>query len=593
MTRKVGFFALYGRVLGLLASVRGLALWIALANVLVAALQFAEPVLFGRVIDRLSTTVGSGGGLGATLGTLGLWGVLGVASIILSMVVAWQSDKLAHQQRLRALARFFEHVLTLPPAFHDATHSARVLKVMLTGTDNLFAIWLGFFREHLASFVSLIVLLPLTLFMNWRLSLLLIALIFIFAAITWFVVVRTHKMQATVESYHSALATQAGDALGNIVLIQSYVRLQAEVRAMENLTRKVLEAQAPVLGWWAILTVLTRTAATLATISMFALGAWLTTRGLATIGEIVTFMGFAGLLISRLEQALNFVRLLFFQRPALEEYFAVLDTVSSVVEKPQAIALERAQGEVAFDNVTFGYTSDKPAVYDLSFTIAPGQRVAVVGHSGSGKSTALALLLRLYDPDAGRVLIDGHDLRDVTLDSLRRNVGVVFQHSTLFQRSIGENLRVGRADATDEEVAKACEMAQARSFIEALPQGYDTMLGERGARLSGGERQRIAIARAILKDPPILLMDEATSALDTQTEVKLQQALATVMQGRTTFIIAHRLSTIRDVDRVLVMDRGRVVEQGSYDELMGLGGIFAGLVRAQVFAPDKSAAGDA
>jgi ATP-binding cassette subfamily B protein len=309
------------------------------------------------------------------------------------------------------------------------------------------------------------------------------------------------------------------------------------------------------------------------------------------VGEVVTFMGFATLLIGKLESVLGFARALFFQKPALDEFFAVLDTVATVRDRPGAIDLGVVRGAVRFEAVTFGYRPGKPALHELTFDVPAGTRVAIVGHSGSGKSTALALLLRLYDPDSGRILIDGHDIRDVTLESLRRNIGVVFQHATLFQRSIADNLRIGKPDATDEELERAARLAQAHDFIAALPEGYATLLGERGARLSGGERQRLAIARAILKDPPILLMDEATSALDARTEARLQEALEAVMRGRTVFIIAHRLSTIRKVDRVLVLDRGRLVEQGTYEELVAKGGAFAALVRAQLFVEPQASSG--
>jgi len=586
------FAALYGRVIGLLRPDRAIVILVSLANLLVAAIAFVEPMLFGRVVDLLTGAVPTGDGLlGGTAGILLLWAIVGLGGIGLSILVAWQADRLAHRRRLGALAAFFEHVLQLPPAFHDANHSARLLKIMLTGADHLFAVWLGFFREHLASLVSLLVLLPATLFLNWRLALLLIALVALFALVTGLVIHRTHTLQWEVESHHSDLAQRAGDALGNVVLIQSFVRLGAEVRALQDLTRRLLGAQFPVLGWWALLTVLTRAGSTVATLAMFALGAVLVRANLTTVGEVVTFMGFATLLIGKLESVLGFARALFFQKPALDEFFAVLDTVATVRDRPGATDLGVVRGAVRFEAVTFGYRPGKPALHELTFDVPAGTRVAIVGHSGSGKSTALALLLRLYDPDSGRILIDGHDIRDVTLESLRRNIGVVFQHATLFQRSIADNLRIGKPDATDEELERAARLAQAHDFIAALPEGYATLLGERGARLSGGERQRLAIARAILKDPPILLMDEATSALDARTEARLQEALEAVMRGRTVFIIAHRLSTIRKVDRVLVLDRGRLVEQGTYEELVAKGGAFAALVRAQLFVEPQASSG--
>jgi ATP-binding cassette subfamily B protein len=260
----------------------------------------------------------------------------------------------------------------------------------------------------------------------------------------------------------------------------------------------------------------------------------------------------------------------------------VLDTPSTIVEKSTAVALDRVRGRVEFERVSLSYGGDRPAVHELSFVVEPGQTVALVGHTGAGKSTAVALLQRLRDPDAGSIRIDGIDLRDVTLDSLRANVGVVFQESMLFYRSIADNLRVGRPEATEAELLTAARLAEAHDFILRQPDGYNTLVGERGATLSGGERQRLAIARALLKDPPVLVLDEATSALDAATEARIQQALNNVMRGRTTFVIAHRLSTVREADLILVFEAGRIVERGSFSELLARGGTFAHLVATQL-----------
>jgi ABC-type multidrug transport system fused ATPase/permease subunit len=242
-----------------------------------------------------------------------------------------------------------------------------------------------------------------------------------------------------------------------------------------------------------------------------------------------------------------------------------------------------------FDNVSFSYDGKRSAVQDVSFAVHEGENVALVGATGSGKSTTLGLLHRAFDPQSGCIRIDGLDIRDVTLSSLRRNIGVVFQEPMLFARTIRENLQVGRPEATDAEMIEALERAQAIEFITRQTEGLGTVIGERGRSLSGGERQRLSIARALLKNPPILILDEATSALDAATERKLQMALDEVMRGRTTFVIAHRLATIRNADRILVFDQGRVIESGTFDDLVARGGRFAELARAQFMAAEEPA----
>ena len=238
----------------------------------------------------------------------------------------------------------------------------------------------------------------------------------------------------------------------------------------------------------------------------------------------------------------------------------MLDTEPAVRDRPDAFDPGRLHGLVEFKDVSFSYDGKRAAVADLNFTALPGETVALVGATGAGKSTALALLHRVFDPQSGAVKIDGMDIRALTLTGLRRNIGVVFQEVLLFNRSIAENLRVGKPDATEEELRTACERAQVLDVIERQPQGFETNAGERGRLFSGGERQRLSIARALLKDPPILILDEATSALDALTEAKVQAALTEVMKGRTTFVIAHRLATIRNANRILVFEGGRIIE---------------------------------
>ncbi|CAN5909676.1 glucan ABC transporter ATP-binding protein/ permease [soil metagenome] len=577
------FFRVYRRVIGLLRAERGLAIMLALANVAVAALQFYEPVLFGKVVDLLSSAKDKSVEVLWQDATqlLILWAAVGIGGIVANIVVSLQADRMAHRRRLGAMAGFFEHVLMLPFSFHNAQHSGRLIKIMLTGVDHLFGIWLSFFRENLATFVALFIMLPLSLFMNWRLGLLLVVLILFFAIANIWVVSRTDRLQFHVENLHSDLAGRAGDALGNINLIQSFVRLTAETGEMHRIIGQTLAAQYPVLNLWALLSVMTRAASTITVILIFVLGTWLYTQGETTVGEIVSFMGFATMLIGRMDQASGFISRIFVQMPALADFFRVLDSQSTVPDNPNGKDIGRATGDVAFEDINFSYDCRRPALVHFSLDVPAGTKVAFVGPTGAGKSTALSLLHRMWDAQSGIIRIDGMDHRDIKLESLRRNIGVVFQDSTMFYRSIADNLRIGKPNATQAELEEAAKLAEAHDFIMAQSDGYETMVGERGTTLSGGERQRLAIARALLKDPPILILDEATSALDSVTEARIQKALKTLMQGRTTFVIAHRLSTIRDADMVVVFEHGRVAEQGGYQELIRHGGTFSRLVATQ------------
>jgi ATP-binding cassette, subfamily B, beta-glucan exporter len=582
----MAFIRLYLRVLKLLRAQAKLAITLALANIALAGAQFVEPVLLGRIVDALSGTLPAGLGAAARVlaPLIGAWVGFGLFIIFAGTLVAWFADRLAHNRRNVVLADYFEYVLQLPLAYHSGAHSGRQIKVMLTGTDTLWWLWVSFFREHFAAFVFIALLLPASLALNWRLALPLIALCIGFVALTMVVMHRAFALQSAVERHYSDLAETAADALGNVALVQSYARVELEVSGLRGMVASLLRAQMPVLSWWAVAAVLTRAGTTLTLLVILLLGTYLKLVGLASVGQIVSFMSIAALLISRLEQAVGFSNRLFLDAPKLTDFFGVLDTVPAVRDRPGAIDPGRVHGLVAFKEVSFSYDGKRPAVMDLSFAAAPGEHIALVGPTGSGKSTALALLHRAFDPQSGAISIDGTDIRDFTLVGLRRNIGVVFQETLLFNRSIAENLRVGKPDASEAELREAATRAQALDFIDAKPDGLRAPIGERGRLLSGGERQRLAIARALLKDPPILILDEATSALDPLTESRVNLALDEVMKGRTTFVIAHRLATIRNATRILVFRQGRIVESGTFAELERRGGFFAELVAAQ-FAP--------
>ncbi len=522
------FFKIYGRVLGSLGNDKRLAIMLGVANVIVAGLQFLDPVLFGRVIGLLSQSdhIPTAELWASTAALLGIWFAVGLGGIGANIATALHAERMAHRNRLSIMNRYFSHVLSLPLSFHGDIHSGRLMKVMLGGSDALFGVWLIFFRDQLSTYVAVLVLVPLTFFLNWRLAITLVVLVVVFIVLTMAVIRKTEAGQRRAEHFQGQLAGTAQDALANVMVVQSFTRLSAESRLFGQII----------------------------------VGTLLHLQGQASVGEIVSFMGFATLLIGRLDSGIQFASKMFFQLPGLEDFFDVLDAKSSVPEKVPAAELVAATGEVSFEHVSFAYPGGPNILSDISFTAKPGTSIALVGQTGAGKSTAMNLLQRLWDPVSGSIKIDGQDLRDV----------------------IRDNLRMGRANATDDELERACRLADAHEFIIRQPRGYDTVVGERGSTLSGGQRQRLAIARALLKDPPILILDEATSALDAATEARVSRAMQTLMKGRTTFIIAHRLSTVRDADEILVFDNGRVVERGTFDALLRQRGTFAELVETQL-----------
>ena len=575
--------ALYRRVLRQLGPDQRTGWGLAFTNVCLAIALFAEPILFGRVIDTLSKSAAESTTQlwDRVVPLLLAWAGFGFFTITAGALIALLSDRLAHRRRHAVLADCFEHVLHLPLSQHSRTHTGRAMKVMLQGTDTLWWLWLSFFRDNLAALVSLVVLIPVALYVNWHLAWVLIVLCVIFALLTHFILTRTQALQQQVESHHSDLAERASDTLGNVALVQSFARVQHEVDSLKGISQRVLSAQLPVLSWWAVMTMLTRSATTLTILCIVVLGAWLFTMNLITVGEIVTFIAFAGLIIGKLEQVVSFINKLAMDAPKLRDFFEVLDTNPLIRDSADAIDPGRLIGKISFENVSFSYDGKRTAIDKLSVIIQPGQTIALVGASGAGKTTALSLLYRAFDPQTGVITVDGQDIRHYQLAALRRNIGVVFQEPLLFNRSIAENLRIGSPQATDAQLLEACARAQALDFIERQPQGLEANIGERGRALSGGERQRLSIARVILKDPPILILDEATSALDGTTEFKLMEALEEVTRNRTTLVIAHRLSTIRHADMILVMEGGRVIETGSFDTLYAQHGRFTEIVNAQ------------
>lgn len=543
-----------------------------IANVILAAISIAEPILFGRIIDAISS------GSDAT-GILMIWAAFGVFNTIAYVLVAREADRLAHGRRATLLTEAFGRIISMPLSWHQQRGTSNALHTLLRASETLFGLWLEFMRTHLATAVALLLLIPTAISMDLRLSFVLIALGVVYWIIGRMVMQRTKNGQAAVEKHYHTVFSHVSDSISNVSVLHSYNRIEAETKALKGFTERLLSAQYPVLDWWALASALNRTASTVSMMIILIIGTLLVRSGELRVGDVIAFIGFANLLIGRLDQMRAFATQIFEARSKLEDFFTLEDSVKDREEPLDAKDLGHAAGTVEFRDVSFDFVNTTQGVRNVSFTAQAGQTIAIVGPTGAGKTTLINLLQRVYDPGQGKILIDNIDISTVTRKSLRNNIATVFQDAGLLNRSIRDNIGLGRMDATDAEIAEAATAAAATDFIVGRLEGYDTHVGERGNRLSGGERQRVAIARAILKNAPILVLDEATSALDVETEARVKAAVDTLRKNRTTFIIAHRLSTVRDADLVLFLDHGRIIEMGTFDELSARDGRFASLLR--------------
>ncbi len=575
-------FQVYARALKYLAKNKWRVTAVVIANIVLAVITIAEPVLFGRIIDAIS----SGGNV---TNWLLAWAGFGLFNTVAYVLVAREADRLAHGRRASLLTEAFGRIISMPLAWHHQRGTSNALHTLLRASESLFGLWLEFMRTHLATAVALVLLVPTAISMDWRLSIVLLVLSVLYWIIGVTVMNRTKEGQASVESHYHAVFSHVSDSISNVSVLHSYNRIEAETLALKDYTKDLLKAQYPVLDWWALAGALNRTASTVSMGVILVIGTLLVQQGEIRVGDVVAFIGFANLLIGRLDLLRQFANQIFEARAKLEDFFKLEDSVEERAEPADAIDLGNVRGEVEFRDVTFGFANTNQGVHHVSFTARAGETVAIVGPTGAGKTTLINLLQRVYEPQEGKILIDGIDISKVTRKSLRHSIATVFQDAGLLNRSISDNIRLGREGATEEDVARAAQAAAAAEFIESRLNGYSTSVGERGNRLSGGERQRIAIARAILKNAPILVLDEATSALDVETEARVKIAIDRLRENRTTFIIAHRLSTVRDANKVIFLENGRIAEAGTYDELSQSGGRFASLLRTSGLLTDDEA----
>ncbi len=578
----MSLFQVYIKALKYLAAYRFRVSLVVVANIVLAMITIVEPILFGRIIDAISEK-------GDAKTMLIAWGGFGVFNTIAFVLVAREADRLAHGRRADLLTEAFGRIISMPLSWHHQRGTSNALHTLLRASETLFGLWLEFMRTHLATAVALALLIPTAFSMDWRLSSVLVVLSVLYVLIGKTVMNRTKEGQASVEGHYHTVFSHVSDSISNVSVLHSYNRIEAETRALKQYAQQLLAAQYPVLDWWAIASALNRIASTVSMLVILVIGTLLVQNGELKVGDIIAFTGFAGLLIGRLDQMRQFATQIFEARSKLEDFYRLEDAVQEREEPAGAGELKDVRGDVEFRGVSFDFANTTQGVHDVSFKVKAGQTIAIVGPTGAGKTTLINLLQRVHEPQSGAILIDGTDIKTVTRRSLRHSIATVFQDAGLLNRSIQDNIRLGREDATDEDILKAAEAAAATDFIESRLSGFTTVVGERGNRLSGGERQRIAIARAILKNAPILVLDEATSALDVETEERVKQAIDRLRKNRTTFIIAHRLSTVREADIVLFLDHGRIVEMGGYDELSASGGRFASLLKTSGLLTEEKA----
>ncbi len=484
--------------------------------------------------------------------------------------------------------QLFAHLQTLSLPFFARRRTGELMSRLTNDVSALQHVLTEAPIDSAKQVVTLVGGVTILLLMNWRLCLLILVLLPLIVLVARFFGRRLKALSTNIQDETAHVSTILEEVLSAIRVVKSFLQEQYE---LARFTAQVKRTMDVALRRAAILAVFIPTI-TFVTFAAAAGVLWYggtqVIRGAMSPGDLIAFVLYAGLLIGPFG---SFARLFSQVKEAqgsLQRVFEILDTAPDIYDSPTARPLPPVRGEVVMTGVSFAYDPRTPVLLDVSFSAQPGELVAIVGPSGSGKTTLINLVHRFYDPVAGCITIDGHDLRAVTLTSFYRQIGLVPQETHLFGGSIRDNILYGRLDATPDELLAASIAANAHDFIMALPDGYETTVGEKGVNLSGGQRQRIAIARAILKNPRLLILDEATSALDNESELLVQEALDRLMTGRTTFVIAHRLSTIQKAARILVLDKGRIVEEGTHAKLLEQRGLYYHLYTLRVVSPEQS-----
>ncbi|MBC8041024.1 MAG: ABC transporter ATP-binding protein [Opitutaceae bacterium] len=479
--------------------------------------------------------------------------------------------------------KLFAHLQSLSLRYFDANQTGRTIGRITQDTGEVYNLTNGFLINLIADSVTVLCVLGFLFWIEWHLALAVTAVLPLFVVNYLYHRKRMRKESRAHRDNWDHVMGFLNERVAAARVVKSFAKEQSEISSFaDNINADFLNFSRIVMRNTK-LSVVADVLGSLGALVVLAYGGWLVMQGRMEVGTLVAFNAYITFVFPPIVRFVDLAALFQRANTSLENIFTMLDTQPEVSDVPGAPALPPLRGEVEFRGVGFDYDLEPPGkgrprtLSNVSFTIPAGKVVAIVGPSGSGKSTIINLLARFYDAGSGAVLVDGHDIRTVTTESLRKQIGIVLQESVLFSGTLEDNIKYGRPDATREQVLDAAHAANAHEFIVKLPDGYATVVGERGSKLSGGQRQRIAIARAILKDPRILIFDEATSALDTQSERLIQQAMERLMKNRTSFIIAHRLSTIQSADIILVMEQGQLAEMGTHAELLAKGGLYAKL----------------
>ncbi|MGM9579621.1 MAG: lipid A export permease/ATP-binding protein MsbA [Anaerovibrio sp.] len=475
----------------------------------------------------------------------------------------------------------FRKFQKMPLSYYDRQQTGTVMSYITNDVSAMQSAIVDNLIELVTESSILIGSLAMMIYLDWKLSLLTLMTIPL-VGFAMKIFGRKLKRSSTVIQERAAEITSLlQESISAIRVVKSFVRETYEIRRFEEQNWKNFQAAMKNVKLSSLLTPTVEFLAAIAVTFIVWFGGYEVVNEVITAGELVAFLTYAVNLANPVKRLSRVYAAIQKAMAAADRVFAVMDLDEKITDVPGAKPLPPIKGQVEFKDITFSYKEGQPALQHISLKAEPGQMIALVGPSGSGKSTIANLIPRFYDVDSGTISIDGHDIRQVTADSLREQIGLVPQETMLFSTTVMENIRYGRLDATDEEVVEAARAANAEEFIKDLPEGYETKLGERGLNLSGGQRQRLAIARAILKNPRVLILDEATSALDTESEKIVQDALDKLMVGRTSFVIAHRLSTIFNADQIFVVENGHLREHGTHEELLAAGGLYSNLYNIQ------------